>query len=81
MFINAICFGVEENVRKVLKYNSINTNNNTNHLANTNSAHSFEHYKFYLISGAIAGFAQSFLLTPVELIKLKMQIPKNRQLK
>lgn len=68
MFINAILFGVEENVRKRLKYNATADNNKN----------SLEHYKFYAISGAIAGFAQSILLSPIELVKIKMQIPNTK---
>ena len=71
MFINAILFGVEENVRKTLKNNasSEHTNNNKN---------SLEHYKFYATSGAIAGFAQSILLSPIELVKNKMQVTNTK---
>jgi solute carrier family 25 (mitochondrial carnitine/acylcarnitine transporter), member 20/29 len=67
MFINAICFGVEDNVRKLYgnKYqNTLNTN-------------SLEYYKIFALSGAIAGFAQSIFLAPVELVKIKMQIPQS----
>ncbi len=70
MFINAILFGVEENVRKTLKYNASSDN--------INNKNSLEHYKFYAISGAIAGFAQSVLLSPIELVKNKMQIPNTK---
>jgi solute carrier family 25 carnitine/acylcarnitine transporter 20/29 len=67
MFINAILFGVEENVRKYLHLNDSKLSN-----AKKNS---LEFYKLYAISGAIAGFTQAFLLSPVELIKIKMQLP------
>lgn len=66
MFINAICFGVEENVRKfyVSKDHS------------KLSVGSLEYYKLFAVSGALAGFSQSIFLTPVELVKIKMQIPQ-----
>ena len=72
MFINAILFGVEENVRKVLHINDPNLNDK---IAHTNS---LEYYKLFAISGAIAGFTQAIILSPVELIKIKMQIPKTQ---
>jgi solute carrier family 25 carnitine/acylcarnitine transporter 20/29 len=65
MFINAVLFGVEENVRKKL--------NNKTSTANEK----YNQYKIYAISGAIAGLTQSFLLSPVELIKIKMQLPNS----
>ncbi|CAF0707697.1 unnamed protein product [Brachionus calyciflorus] len=66
MFINAVLFGVEENVRKMLHLNDAKyqTGQKTK-----------EFYELYAISGAIAGLTQSFLLSPVELVKIKMQIP------
>lgn len=63
MFINSVLFGVEENVRKMLKNNS------------SNKMSQLDQYKCCAISGAIAGFAQSILLSPIELVKVKMQIP------
>ena len=67
MFINAVCFGVEENVRK--------------HYGNKDQAvldkSSLEYYKLFAVSGAIAGLAQSAFLAPVELVKIKMQIPES----
>ncbi len=68
MFINAVCFGVEENVRK--------------HYGNKDQAvldkNSLEYYKLFAVSGAIAGLAQSIFLAPVELVKIKMQIPESK---
>ena len=62
MFINALIFGVEENVRKMLHFN------------NSNGEGKVE-YKFYAVSGAIAGLTQAVFQSPVELIKIKMQLP------
>ncbi|RNA37522.1 mitochondrial basic amino acids transporter-like [Brachionus plicatilis] len=66
MFINAVLFGVEENVRKMLHLNDpkYRTSDKTR-----------EFYELYAVSGAIAGLTQSFLLSPVELVKIRMQIP------
>lgn len=69
MFINAVLFGVEENVRKYLHLNDA-----------AKQLKPREHYELYAISGAIAGLTQAFLLSPVELIKIKMQIPDCRYL-
>ena len=63
MFINALLFGVENNIRKRLNIDTYVEGNRPYHL--------------YAVSGAIAGLAQSFLLSPVELIKIKMQIPQS----
>lgn len=67
MFINAICFGVEENVRKYYGKNQ-----------NTLDINSLDYYKIFALSGAIAGFCQSIFLAPVELVKIKMQIPQSK---
>ena len=72
MFINAVLFGVEENVRKTLHINDPKLNEK---IAQANS---MEYYKLYAISGAIAGFTQAIILSPVELIKIKMQIPNTQ---
>lgn len=66
MFINAVLFGVEENVRKMLHLNDAKFQSDKK---------TKEFYELYAVSGAIAGLTQSFLLSPVELIKIKMQIP------
>ena len=66
MFINAILFGVEENVRSRL---------NLKQLDREEPRCTKGNYKLFAISGAIAGLTQSFLLSPVELVKIKMQIP------
>lgn len=63
MFINALLFGVENNTRKRLNIDG-------------NVAEGQQRpYHLYAVSGAVAGLAQSFLLSPVELVKIKMQIP------
>ena len=67
MFINAILFGVEENARKILNFKQTNK-----------SSQQLDHYKFYAMSGAIAGLAQSVFLSPIELIKIKMQISNTK---
>lgn len=63
MFINAVLFGVEENTRRLMNYQQ------------QDEPKKQPNYKLYAISGAIAGFAQSFLLSPIELIKIRMQLP------
>jgi len=68
MFINALLFGVEDNVRKYL------------HIQNDSKSFpsdSIEHYKMYALSGAIAGFTQAAFLSPVELVKIRMQMPNS----
>lgn len=62
MFINAVLFGVEENVRRRLFDG-----------ASMSTSESSGNYKLYAVSGAIAGLTQAFMLSPVELIKIKMQ--------
>jgi solute carrier family 25 carnitine/acylcarnitine transporter 20/29 len=64
MFINSILFGVESNVRKNLDFEKA-TNNS-------------ERYKFFALSGAIAGFVQGVLLTPIEIVKIKMQLENSK---
>ena len=65
MFINAMVFGIEENVRKLLNLNNSNIKEAQN-------------YKLYAISGSIAGLTQAIFLSPVELIKIKMQLPDSK---
>lgn len=65
MAINALLFGVENNIRKRLG------------IDNTDEQHP-RPYHLYALSGAIAGLTQSFLLSPVELVKIKMQIPNSK---
>jgi hypothetical protein len=72
MFINAVLFGVEENVRNTLHLGEQKTNYSINP-----TYKNFEYYKLYAISGAIAGFSQAILLSPVELVKIRMQIPSS----
>ena len=67
MFINAILFGVEENTRKFLHSND----------ADKKHAPLPCNYMLFGISGAIAGFTQSILLSPIELVKIKMQLPSS----
>jgi solute carrier family 25 carnitine/acylcarnitine transporter 20/29 len=64
MLINAVLFGVEENVRR--------------RLFSSRSHETTGQYKFFALSGAIAGLTQSFMLSPVELIKTKMQLSDSK---
>ncbi len=66
MFVNAVLFGVEEKVRNSLTLKYQNKDNKKPGL---------EYYKTFAISGAIAGFTQSLILSPIELVKIKMQLP------
>lgn len=69
MAINAICFGVEKNVRKLYGRNQ-----------NALDSNSLEYYQLFALSGGFAGFAQSIFLAPVELVKIRMQIPQSQYL-
>jgi solute carrier family 25 carnitine/acylcarnitine transporter 20/29 len=62
MFINSILFGVESNVKK--------------HLGIDNATNNAQRYKLNAIAGATAGFVQGVLLTPIEIIKIEMQLEK-----
>lgn len=64
MFINSILFGVESNVRKNLDFEKFPTNT--------------KRYKTYALSGAIAGLVQGVLITPIEMIKIKMQLTDSK---
>lgn len=77
MFINALLFGVETNVRRRL---GIPDNNNNNSSGSNKGQRSSQQrpYHLYALSGSIAGLAQSFMLAPVELVKIKMQIPESK---
>jgi hypothetical protein len=66
MFINALLFGVEQNVRQNLRIDDSSMKNSFS-----------PQYHLYAISGSIAGFTQAFLLSPVELVKIKMQITQS----
>lgn len=72
MFINSILFGVEKNVRRSLTSKEASTNS-----VKQDGWPSAEQYKLYGLSGALAGFIQSFLLSPIELIKIRMQLPNS----
>jgi solute carrier family 25 carnitine/acylcarnitine transporter 20/29 len=70
MVINAVLFGVEEKVR-----NTLNPKYPTKDSKNQHHKPCLEYYKMFAISGATAGLIQSFLLSPIELVKIKMQLP------
>lgn len=71
MAINALLFGVENNIRKRLGIDESSSGGSEQ----TNGSRP---YHLYALSGAIAGLTQSFLLSPVELVKIKMQIPDSK---
>jgi solute carrier family 25 carnitine/acylcarnitine transporter 20/29 len=64
MFINSILFGVESNIRNNLDFK---------HTTNDSSR-----FKYYALSGAIAGYVQGVLITPVELVKIRMQLDDSK---
>jgi solute carrier family 25 carnitine/acylcarnitine transporter 20/29 len=73
MAINAILFGVEEKVRHTLSPPPLSSTTSSK----TKKQPCIEYYKLYAMSGAVAGFTQAFLLSPLELIKIKMQLPNS----
>jgi solute carrier family 25 (mitochondrial carnitine/acylcarnitine transporter), member 20/29 len=58
MFINSIVFGVESNVRKYIRHEKTGD----------------VEYSTYAISGGLSGLLSSVFLTPIELVKIRMQI-------
>ena len=83
MFINAILFGVEENTRKFLHSQHVEEDNKTSLHQHKPAALSASpaptcNYLLFGVSGAIAGFAQSILLSPIELVKINMQLPNSQ---
>ena len=81
MFINAVIFGVEENTRRYLSLADAEPPPPSQALHDESIANSsnsstggWQHYKLYALSGGITGLVQAFLLSPVELVKIKMQV-------
>jgi solute carrier family 25 (mitochondrial carnitine/acylcarnitine transporter), member 20/29 len=62
MFINSFVFGIESNIRKNLDF----VKKESSQLST------------YALSGAISGFLSAIILTPIELIKIRMQMADSK---